>query len=799
MNFPPKVLFMKKALLIAEKPSYMREIKAVYEKHKSEIPFNIDFIAQRGHLVQLLDPAEMNEIYKSWDINYLPIVPEDEGGWKYKIIPGAENLMKEIKKKLHSGEYDLVIHAGDPDQEGELLVRLVLDKLKNTLPVIRLWVNATTESEILAGLKNMKSDDEAMYENLYYSALVRQHSDWRFGMNGSRAVANKIVTSKDNKIAVGRVMTAILSIVVKREDDIKNFKPQTTYGIVLNHSIGLEAQLFQEEVTTDEKGKKNISRNLVYFDTKKEAEDLIDKLDEKSIVLSVEEKNEKVYAPKLYNLSDLQYDASKLNFSPDETLEIVQGLYEKHFLTYPRTDCNYLNSTDKFEEMIHAAASVPGYEIIAKKVIGNIESVKKNKKFVNNEELKKHGHSALCPTDVPADFERLSTDEQLIYKLVCRRYLSIFLPPMIQKKTIVVVENNDNLFRTIGKRIIDKGYTTFLNAEIKNIDLPEVKKGEMLEVDKKNIVEKTSTCPKRFTSGDLARALENPAKFLQDKNIVNKDFKIGTSATRAEIIKKLIKDKYLSSNSKQVLSPTEWGSFLAHALKDLDISKADMTAKWEDLLQRIKKGELPVEQAEDMMRREVKKLIYDISNMQEYTFGDVNANTRIVGKCPYCGKDIINSGKNYFCSGYKEGCNTSMPLEFLGAKFSSDDAMALFKGAVITKKLKKDKSIWQQDLRFNKETGRIEFVKNDAETDIPCPKCGRKLKHDGAILKCECGYSLWTKVAGYELSDDELGYIFEHGTTHKPIKKFKSSKGKAFSANLKLKKDYSGFEFVFEK
>ena len=253
---------MKKALLIAEKPSYMREIKAVYEKHKSEIPFNIDFIAQRGHLVQLLDPAEMNEIYKSWDINYLPIVPEDEGGWKYKIIPGAENLMKEIKKKLHSGEYDLVIHAGDPDQEGELLVRLVLDELKNTLPVIRLWVNATTESEILAGLKNMKSDDEAMYENLYYSALVRQHSDWRFGMNGSRAVANKIITSKDNKIAVGRVMTAILSIVVKREDDIKNFKPQTTYGIVLNHSIGLEAQLFQEEVTTDEKGKKNISAHF---------------------------------------------------------------------------------------------------------------------------------------------------------------------------------------------------------------------------------------------------------------------------------------------------------------------------------------------------------------------------------------------------------------------------------------------------------------------------------------------------------------------------------------------------------
>lgn len=790
---------MKKALLIAEKPDYMHQIEAVYNKHRAEIPFDIDFTAQVGHLMQLLDPSEINEEYKSWDPAYLPIVPENEGGWKYKVIPGKENLVKQIGKMLNSGKYDVIIHAGDPDQEGELLTRLVLNHLKNTLPVIRLWVNATTEAEILIGLKNMKSDNEAFFENLYNAALVRQHSDWRFGMNGSRAVAAKIVTSKENKVAVGRCMTAIQAIVVEREEAVKNFKPQTTYGIILSHENGLETQLFCEEKNIDGKGKETIIQNLTYFETKAEAEKFVQSCESESRVLNIEKKDEKVFAPKLYSLSDIQYDAGKLNFSPDETLAIIQGLYTKHLLTYPRTDCNYLNSTDKFSEMIQSAASIPGYEIIAKEALKNIESVKKNKKFVNNEELKKHGHSALCPTDIPADFSALSSDEQIIYKLVCRRYLAIFLPPMLQKKTTIIVQNNGELFRATGKQIIERGFTDFLNINSKDEELPMVKKDDVLKVTSKKIAEKTSTCPKRFTAGDLARALENPAKFLRDKNITNKEFKIGTSSTRAAIIQKLVDDKFLSQNSKKVLTPTEWGTFLAHALKNLDISKADMTAKWENLLQQIRTGEISSEQAEDIMRRETKKLVNDINDMQEYTFGDVGVNRRIIGKCPFCGKDIIHSEKNYFCAGYKDGCNTSIPAEFLGAKFSPDDAMTLLKGASITKKLKKEQKSWMQELKYDASSKRLEFIKDEGTTEISCPKCGENLFRNGATLKCDCGYKIWTKVAGKDLLEEDLKYIFEHGKSAKKITGFVSSKGKKFSAKLKLNSQKDGFEFIFDK
>lgn len=788
---------MKKALLIAEKPDYMRDIQKVYNKYKSEIPFDIDFAAQRGHLLQLLEPSELNELYKSWDISYLPIVPENEGGWQYKVIPGAEQALNNIKTILNSGKYDYVIHAGDSDQEGELIVRLVLQRLKNRLPVLRLWVNATTEEEIRVGLKNMRSDDEAFFENLYAAAIVRQHSDWRFGINGSRAVAGKIITSKDNKVAIGRVMTVILAIVVQREDEIKDFKPHTSYGVTLSHENGLKSQLFKEE-TYEENGKVIKNQNLVYFDTKEEAENLVKECSSSSKVISVEKKNEKVYAPKLYSLADLQYDASKLNFSPDETLGIIQSLYEKHFLTYPRTDCNYLNSTDKFEEMILTAGAIQGYESVATEALKHIEEVKKNKKFVNNEELKKHGHSAICPTDVTPDFDSLPEDEQIIYKLVCRRFLSIFLPPMIQCKTTVITDNNGSLFRAIGKITIEKGYTEFIKSAGQDSVLPEINEGDVLVVSSKDICEKTTTCPKRFTSGELVRALENPAKFLKNKNITNKNFRIGTSATRSDIIKKLIEDKHLKQTKNNVLAPTEWGTFLAHTLKDIDITKADMIAKWENILTELRDGELSVEQAEDMMRKEVKKMVLDIGNMEEYTFGDVNANRRIIGACPYCGKDIISSDKNYFCSGFKDGCNISIPRKFLGAEFAADDAMTLIKGASCFKKLKKEKTSWKQELRYDKEQGRLEFVKNKEMSEVTCPKCNHFLSHDGAILKCDCGYKIWTRVAGRELSDEEIVYIFTHGKSKGKLNGFVSSKGKKFSAQLLLKKDASGFEFNFE-
>ena len=237
-----------RALLIAEKPDLMRKIEACYRAHPSEIPYSITFTAQRGHLVTLKKPDELDEELKEWSWDTLPIVPEKHGGWQYQVIKEKKtgNYMTprerydEIKKELLTGKYDFVINAGDPDQEGELLVRIVLEHMKNKLPVKRFWTNDLTESHILHALQNLRDDDhDPMLKNLLAAAYGRQHSDYRFGMNLSRAATLKMGA----RVACGRVKTPILAIVCRREEEIENFKPKTTYGVQAMYTEGFAGSL----------------------------------------------------------------------------------------------------------------------------------------------------------------------------------------------------------------------------------------------------------------------------------------------------------------------------------------------------------------------------------------------------------------------------------------------------------------------------------------------------------------------------------------------------------------------------
>lgn len=802
---------MKKALLIAEKPSYKRDIESCYDKHSSEIDYDIDFVNQIGHAVTLMDPVEMNPIYKSWDVSYLPILPDEEGGWKYKVIKETKDVFDNIKKHIQSGKYDVIIHAGDPDQEGELLTRLVLKFCKNKLPVIRLWPNATTEVEILKALKNMKPDTDEMYENMYHAALVRQHADWLFGMNGSRAVASRIKTNRDNKIAVGRVMTGVLAMIVHREDEIDNFKPKTNYGVESYFSNGLRGSLYEEEKNenenkkqdeTDESKKEDESKGIVLLDTIEEAQNIINDLTDKAVVVNVTERKTKQMPPPLYNLSTAQADAGKLGFTPDQTLDLIQSLYEKHFVTYPRTDCSYLSSSEDFAGMLYAITSIPEFADKAKQAESSVERIRGIKKYVNDKELQKHGHSALCPTTSKPKFSELTENEQKIYYMICKRFLAIFEPPLEQTKITILTKNNEFLFKSTGKVVTQKGYADFLGMDVQDNAIPSVSEGDVLDVSKNEISEHTTTCPKRFNTSTIIQAMENPAKYLSDKELKNKvNFVIGTVATRAEIIKKLMKDKYITQKKNGTYYSTEWGRFLIHTLNDIDITKIDMTGKWEIILSQLRNGELSIEQGEDLMKREVKKMVTDIEQMKEYQFGDITVNTAIIGKCPVCGSDLIQTEKNYFCSGYKNGCKVSVPRKFLGAEFSTEDALNLINGKNVNKKLKKDDKTWMQELGFDKEKGSLTFINKEGETDWDCPVkgCTEKLKWNGNKLQCSCGYQLYTTVAKKQLSDKELDYIFKHGHSNGKLKGFVSSKGKKFEAKLKLKTDGTGgFDFDFK-
>lgn len=785
---------MQKALLIAEKKSLRDSIESVYLKHKDEIPYDITFLNQVGHIVELLEPKELNPIYEKWDADLLPIIPEQEGGWQYKVRSDTKDIYNQIYKEIHSGKYDIIIHAGDPDQEGELLVNLALKKMKNTLPVLRFWNNAQTEEDILAALKNMESDDLPKYKNLYHAALVRQHSDWRFGINSSRMLASKIYAGKGNRIACGRVMTVMQTLVTEREDEINNFVPKTVYGVKALFHNGMEGTLHEETKNADG----ILTLEPLFFDERQDAEKRINKLPETVQVIDVKKENITTYAPKLFRLATIQNEMAKYNFSSSKTLETIQSLYEKKFLSYPRTDCEVLSSNDDFLGMLNAVEQIPDFESYAKLAKGNISKIIGMKKYVNDKELQKHGHTALVPTTKAPVLSMLSEDEQLVYRIICARFIAIFLPPLKQIKTTIIVKEKNDIFKISGKFTIDRGYCDFLKQNITESPLPDVFKGDILTLTKNSVYEKTSVCPKRYTEGSLIMALDNPAKYLQNKSLKDsiEKFSIGTSSTAAGILEKLIKtDKYIKVENNY-LKPTEFGSFMVHSIRRLPLCDVDTTAQWEQVLSKIKNGEMDYKQAEYYMQEEVEKLMKDIESLPTVSYGN-SQTSNVIMTCPVCGKDIIETSKNFFCAGYKDGCKVSLPKTFLSAKFNEKDFRNLVDGETIEKTLKKDSKSWKQKLAFDKKEGKLIFQKEEEkETSLICPDCGKNLKKKDSQLICSCGFKIWTKIAKKQLTDSELDYILKHGKSKNKINGLHKSNGGTFSAYICLKD--GKFEFSFK-
>ena len=788
---------MQKALLIAEKPSLMRDIKNAYMACRASIPYDIDFTAQHGHLVELKNPIEIDPKYKSWDVNLLPINPKYEGGWEYKIKSDSRDTFNEIKKAIHSGTYDVIIHAGDPDQEGELLVRLVLQKAGNKLPVLRFWSNDTTQAGLEKGLQNLKPDSDPMYENLYKAALIRSQADWLMGMNGSRAIADRIFAGRDNKIAAGRVMTAIQTMIVDREDEINNFIPKTVYGVKVKYDNTLEGTYFIEQPKEEDEAKKADKEDeegagVVWFDTKAEAEDFIRKLGNTGVVVSIEKKQIKTSPPKLYKLATIQMDAAKLGFSASDTLATIQSLYEKHFVSYPRTDCEVLSSQENFKGIISSAACIPELASYASDAVSKIGKIVGQKKYVNDAELAKHGHSALVPTATSPDFTKMNKQEEEIYKLIAKRFMCIFQDMLIQEKTIVITDIDGNKFRSTGKRIIQRGYIDFTGEKITDVDIPLVNKGDKLNKDSADVVEKTSVCPKRFTSGTLIAAMENPAKYLTDKTIkdIVKDLHIGTPATRANIIDKLIDDKYIELKGNYYY-PTVFGSFMIHTIRGICLCRVDTTGQWEEMLEKVRDGSYSVDEAECYMEREVNVLLKDVSSINKASFGN-NPEKTVLMACPNCGKDILEGPRNYYCSGWKEGCKYSIikKNEKLGVTYSTKDAIALFSGKVIEKKMTKNGKSWNQKLYFNPDAEwNPTFVEATAEeTGYICPECGQTLIQKGKRVECSgCHFGTYIPDFGRELKPGELDYIFKHGNSNGKLEGFVSKKtGKTYSAKIIL-------------
>ena len=783
----------QKLLLIAEKPDLMRKIEHCYNAHKDEIPYEIDFLSQRGHLVTLKNPDEIDETLKEWSWDTLPIAPEEHGGWQYKVISEkkrgnsatSRELYEKIKAALRSGKYDAVVNAGDPDQEGELLVRIVLSHAGNRLPVKRFWTNDLTEGHILSALKALRDDDnDPALKNLLDAAYGRQRSDYRFGMNLSRAATLKM----NARVACGRVKTPILAIVCRRENEISSFRPETVYGVKAAYDEGFDGTLVspdkQDDEDTEEEDRDDAIQGVVWFKDRKEAESIIEKIRGKDArVREYTGRRQKTYAPRLFKLATAQVEAGKMGYSAADTLRIIQGLYEKKLLSYPRTGCEYLGGDEDLGSMLKAASFVPELKKFTDRVTDDdIVRVKNAKTWVNAKALEDEGHSALVPTTTVPEWDELEKEEQEIYAMVCRQFIAPFLPPLVQDRTELTAECDEYMFRSAGKTLVDPGWTEIFGRKFTDTQIPKHQKGDILKTKGFSVSEKTSKCPKRYTTADLIAVCENPSKFLNDKSLkkLGKRLKIGTPATRANIIEELIaKDKYLKKakdGRREVVVPTNTGKEIIDNIGDCDICKVDLTGEWEEKLEKVRAGELSLAKLEEGMREHVARLVEDFRHREMKPITQ-ESGYRQIGICPKCGKTLMQGPTMFYCNGYKDkdreggACRAGGYRERNGAVITAEEFLSMVNdGAEIEKEMTKDGRRWMQKIKCDPETLRIIFPTEKKETPYTCPLCGGKIIETARSYYCEnsrddegCGFHIAKTFSKKTVDTDQFVRLFTTG------------------------------------
>lgn len=625
---------MGKSLYIAEKPSVAQEFaKALklqatrkdgyLESENAIVTWCV------GHLVTMSYPEVYDEKLKRWSLETLPFIPEE---FRYEVIPAVAKQFRTVKSLLTRDDVDCIYVCTDSGREGEYIYRLV-EQMSGVhgKKRLRVWIDSQTEDEILRGIREAK--DLSAYDNLSASAYLRAKEDYLMGINFSRLLTLKYGNSianftgaKYTVLSVGRVMTCVLGMVVRREREIRNFV-KTPFYRVLN-TVSLDGRTFEGEWRAV-KGSRYFQSFDLYkengFKEKQKAEEFISWLKEETPlsckVVSVEKKQEKKNPPLLYNLAELQNECAKrFKISPDETLKIVQELYEKKLVTYPRTDARVL-STAVAKEISKNLNGLSKYEM-AKPYLQDILQFGSHKglaktRYVNDKQIT--DHYAIIPTGQGLSaLNSVSHTAKQVYDVIVKRFLGIFYPPAIYRKIAIVTEMRGEMFFSSFKILEQEGYLKVAGKPLhKKEDKGEeeeteldssffeqikmLKKGSILPVQSLHIKEGETSPPKRYNSGSMILAMENAGQLIEDEELRAqiKGSGIGTSATRAEILKKLIHIKYLSLNKKtQVITPTLLGEMVfdvvANSIKSL--LNPELTASWEKGLTYVAEGEITPEE-----------------------------------------------------------------------------------------------------------------------------------------------------------------------------------------------------------
>ncbi len=623
---------MTKSLYIAEKPSVAQEFAKALKVNASRQDGYLesdDAVVTWcvGHLVTMSYPEKYDIKYKRWSLETLPFIPKE---FKYEVISGVKKQFGIVKGLLNRKDIDTIYVCTDSGREGEYIYRLVeqMAHVKGKKRK-RVWIDSQTEEEILRGIREAK--DLSEYDNLSASAYLRAKEDYLMGINFSRLLTlkygNSIANYRGGKyqaVSVGRVMTCVLGMVVRREREIRQFVKTPFYRVI--GTFGLEQEHLESEWRAVE-GSRYFQSPKLYkdngFKEEKDAKALINDLMAvqplEGTVEKVERKKEKKNPPLLFNLAELQNVCSKLfKISPDETLRVVQELYEKKLVTYPRTDARVLSSAAA-KEIYKNIAGLKNYSVcsqVAFQVLemGSYQNIARTR-YVNDKQIT--DHYAIVPTGQGlAALRGLSQTSQRIYETIVRRFLSIFYPPAVYQKVSVVMKVREESFFSSFKILVEEGYLKVAtnsfarkkeqgetsDGEIvgdKNLldALMQLKKHTVLPVEALTIKEGETSPPKRYNSGSMILAMENAGQLIEDEELRAqiKGSGIGTSATRAEILKKLVTIEYLALNKKtQVITPTLLGEMVYdvvyHSIRSL--LNPELTASWEKGLTYVANGEI---------------------------------------------------------------------------------------------------------------------------------------------------------------------------------------------------------------
>ena len=742
---------------IAEKPSVAREIASIlgantkrdgfYEGNGYAVTYTF------GHLCTLLEPKDYKPHWKSWDLNNLPMLPErfdtkvtGDAGIKKQF-----NIVKSLFEKA-----SVVINCGDAGTEGELIQRWVINQCNYKGEVQRLWISSLTEEAIKEGFRNLKPSTN--YDNLYYAGYSRAIGDWLLGLNATRLYTVKFGGYKQ-VLSVGRVQTPTLAMIVNRFKEINDFKPQPYWELQTT---------YRNTLFNYEEGR---------FLKQEDGQVLANKVKESDFeITAVTKKKGKEYAPKLFDLTGLQvYCNNKFGFSADETLKMVQKLYEMKVVTYPRVDTTFLPN-DVYPKIAGILSKLTNYSQLTQPLLES--KIKKSKRIFDDKKVT--DHHAIIPTGIQGN---LQYNQQQVYDIITRRFIGAFYPDSDVSNTAVTGKAAEVPFKTTGKEIITKGWRVAFETEESKIKkelneqltLPSFIKGEK-GTHEPSFLEKETKPPRNFTEASLLRAMETAGRQVDDDEMreLMKENGIGRPSTRASIIETLFRRKYIERKKKLVL-PTQTGIDLINIIDNELLKSAELTGRWEKRLKEIERGEFNAGAFINNMKKMVDELVVEVrSNTSKKRISSILANEakpavhskpktatktkkQVLGKtCPKCKKGTLLKGSSaYGCSEYKNNCHVKIPFEIYGKKVSENQLIRLLdKGCTTNLKGFKTatgsvEGLIRFDENFNlkleeKSSPQPQVQSRSQEPEkIRCPKCEK-----GNVLKGKTGYGCSEYKAG---------------------------------------------------